>query len=51
MVKNIFGLMAGGYDIKRILGAYPELTSGQIESTLEYTANVINEEQDPAYSS
>ena len=45
MVKNILGLVAGGYDIKRILAAYPELSSEQVESALEYAANVINEEQ------
>lgn len=43
MVKNLPSLVAGGYDMKRILATYPELSAGQVESALEYAANVINE--------
>ena len=45
MVKNILGLVAGGYDIKRILASYPELAKEQVEAALKYAANVIDEEQ------
>lgn len=45
MVKNILGMMAGGYTVDRILDAYPELTQEMIQSALEYAAAVIDEEQ------
>jgi uncharacterized protein (DUF433 family) len=45
MVKNILGMVAGGYDIKRIIDAYPELTREMIQAALEYAAAVIDEEQ------
>jgi len=45
MVKNILGMVAGGYDMDRILGVYPELTREMIQSALEYAAAVIDEEQ------
>jgi uncharacterized protein (DUF433 family) len=45
MVKNILGMMAGGYTVARIIAEYPELTVNQIAAALEYAANVIDEEQ------
>lgn len=45
MVKNILGMIAGGYNIDKILDAYPELTREMIQSALEYAATVIDEEQ------
>jgi len=45
MVKNILGMLAGGYGIERILNAYPELTREMIQAALEYAAAVIDEEQ------
>lgn len=45
MVKNVLGMMAGGYTVDRILDAYPELTQEMIQSALEYAAAVIDEEQ------
>ena len=45
MVKNILGMVAGGYDMDRILIAYPELTREMVQSALEYAATVIDEEQ------
>jgi uncharacterized protein (DUF433 family) len=45
MVKNILGMMAGGYTIEKILAAYPELTQEMIQAALEYAAAVIDEEQ------
>ena len=45
MVKNILGMVAGGYDLERILNAYPELTREMVQAALEYAAAVIDEEQ------
>jgi uncharacterized protein (DUF433 family) len=45
MVKNILGMMAGGYTMERILNAYPELTLEQVQAALEYASAVIDEEQ------
>lgn len=45
MVKNILGMSAGGYNIDKILDAYPELTKEMVQYALEYAAKVIDEEQ------
>jgi uncharacterized protein (DUF433 family) len=45
MVKNILGMVAGGYDIERIRKAYPELTREDVVAALEYAASVVDEEQ------
>jgi uncharacterized protein (DUF433 family) len=45
MVKNILGMVAGGYTIDRILEAYPELTRDMVQAALAYAATVIDEEQ------
>ncbi|MBW1802932.1 MAG: DUF433 domain-containing protein [Deltaproteobacteria bacterium] len=45
MVKNILGMVAGGYTVGRILDAYPELTREMVQAALEYAATVIDEEQ------
>ena len=45
MVKNILGMVAGGYTIERIVAAYPELTPESVQAALEYAAEVIDEEQ------
>lgn len=45
MVKNILGMIAGGYTIERILEAYPELTRDDIAAALEYASQVIDEEK------
>lgn len=45
MVKNILGMVAGGYTVERILDAYPELTAEMVQAALEYAASVIDEEQ------
>ena len=45
MVKNILGMVAGGYSVDRILEVYPELYREQIEAALAYAAQVIDEEQ------
>lgn len=44
MVKNILGMIAGGYSMADILRAYPELSQEAVEAALEYAATVIDEE-------
>ena len=45
MVKNILGMVAGGYTIEKIVEVYPELTVNIIRGVLQYSAEVIDEEQ------
>jgi uncharacterized protein (DUF433 family) len=45
MVRNILGMVAGGYTIDQIVAAYPELTADKVRGTLEYAAEIIDEEQ------
>ena len=44
MVKNILGMIAGGYGVEQILNAYPELTREMVEAALQYVAAVIDDE-------
>ena len=45
MVKNILGMIAGGYTVQRIVQAYPELTPEDVRAALEYAAQIVAEEQ------
>jgi uncharacterized protein (DUF433 family) len=45
MVKNILGMVAGGYTVERITQAYPELTREDVSAALEYAAELVAEEQ------
>ena len=45
MVKNILGMIAGGYTIEQILNAYPELSREDVVEALEYATNIIDEEK------
>ena len=45
MVRNILGMVAGGYTVDRILAAYAYLTSDDVNAALEYAAQVIDEDQ------
>lgn len=45
MVRNILGLIAGGYDMERILQTYPEISEEDVRAVLEYAASVIDEEK------
>jgi uncharacterized protein (DUF433 family) len=45
MVRNILGMIAGGYTIDGILAAYPDLTRDDVAGALEYAAQVIDEDQ------
>ena len=44
MVRNILGMVAGGYTVERVLQAYPELAREDVEAALEYAARVVDEE-------
>lgn len=45
MVRNILGMIAGGYTIEKVLEAYPELTREDVVAALEYASQVIDEEK------
>lgn len=45
MVRNILGMVAGGYTVERIVESYPELTREDITAALEYAARVVDEDQ------
>jgi uncharacterized protein (DUF433 family) len=45
MVRNILGMVAGGYTLDKILASYPELTGEDVQEALEYAAKVVDEEQ------
>ncbi len=45
LVTNILGMIAGGYSIEKVLGAYPELTREDVAAALEYASQVIDEER------
>ncbi len=45
MVRNILGMIAGGYSIEKILDCYPELSRESVNGALEYAAKVIDEDQ------
>ncbi|PIP06205.1 MAG: hypothetical protein COX51_09355 [Syntrophobacteraceae bacterium CG23_combo_of_CG06-09_8_20_14_all_50_8] len=45
MVKDILGMIAGGYSLDQVLQAYPELTREMVDAALQYTVTVIDEEK------
>jgi uncharacterized protein (DUF433 family) len=45
MVRNILGMVAGGYTTEKILESYPELAAEDITAALEYAARVVDEDQ------
>lgn len=45
MVKNILGMIAGGYAMDQILQAYPELTREMVGAALQYAVTIIDEEK------
>ena len=38
MVRNILGMVAGGYSVERILAEYPDLRREDVVSALEYAS-------------
>jgi len=45
MVRNILGMLAGGYTVDQMLAAYRDLTRDDVAAALEYAAKVVDEEQ------
>jgi uncharacterized protein (DUF433 family) len=45
MVRNILGMVAGGYTVERIVAIYPGLTTRDVSAALEYAAQVVDEDQ------
>lgn len=45
MVRNILGMVAGGYSVEQVLVSYPELQREDVAAALEYAARVVDEDQ------
>ena len=45
MVKNILGMLAGGFTVQQVLDAYPELTREDVTAALEYASHVVDEKK------
>jgi uncharacterized protein (DUF433 family) len=45
MVRNILGMVAGGYTVDKIVATYPELSREDIIAAVEYAAKVVDEVQ------
>lgn len=45
MVRNILGMIAGGYTVERVLAEYPGLTREDVAAALEYASLVVDEEK------
>jgi uncharacterized protein (DUF433 family) len=45
MVRNILGMVAGGYTLERIVEAYPDLTREDVSAALDYASQVVDEER------
>lgn len=40
IVRNVLGMMAGGYNVEKILSAYPELREEMVLAAMEYARPV-----------
>ena len=45
MVRNILGMVAGGYTLDKIVASYPELGREDVIAAVEYAADVVDEVQ------
>jgi uncharacterized protein (DUF433 family) len=45
MVRNILGMVAGGYDREGILQEYPELEPEDVSAALDYASEVVDEDR------
>ncbi len=45
MVRNILGMVAGGYSVDRILESYPEIKREDVQAALEYSAMLVDDNQ------
>jgi uncharacterized protein (DUF433 family) len=44
MIRNILGMIAGGYTVDGILASYPDVTREDVAAALEYAAQVVDED-------
>ena len=44
-MRNLLGMVAGGYTIDKIVASYPELGREDVIAALEYAAEVVDEVQ------
>jgi len=44
MVTNILSLIAGGYDTRKILEYYPQLTEEDVKASIEYAIETVQGE-------
>lgn len=45
MVRNILGMITGGYTVERVLAEYPSITREDVAAALEYASRVVDEEK------
>jgi uncharacterized protein (DUF433 family) len=45
MVRNILGMVAGGYTVDKIVASYPELGREDVIAAIAYAAEVVDEVQ------
>ena len=45
LVRNVLGMLAGGYTIERIVEAYPELMREDVVAAVEYASAVVDEDK------
>jgi len=45
MVTDILSLLAGGYDVKKVLEYYPELTEENVKEAIQYAISALQEEE------
>jgi uncharacterized protein (DUF433 family) len=45
MVKDILGMLAGGYATEQVLHPYPELARDDVAAALDYASAVVDEEK------
>ena len=45
MVRNILGMVAGGYTVDKVVASYPELSQEDVIAAIEYAAQVVDERQ------
>jgi uncharacterized protein (DUF433 family) len=45
MVRNILGMLAGGYTRQQIIDTYPEITVEDVDAALEYACHVVDKQR------
>lgn len=45
LVRNVLGMLAGGYTVERIIDAYPELSREDVSAAVEYASHVVDEDK------